>query len=144
MKIALTLFFAMTLTVAFSQSEKEVDEAVQKLRTALLAEDADALKNLTSANLSYGHSAGKIENQEEFVAVFESKTSDYKTWDVTDQTIEFYGKDLAIVRHNVKAEIVALSNGTTNSLDIGLMMIWVKEKGEWKLLARQSFRFQQG
>lgn len=143
MKIALTLFFAMTLTLAFSQSEKEVDEAVQKLRTAMLAEDAAALKILTSANLSYGHSAGKIENQEEFVAVFESKSSDYKTWNVSDQTIEFHGKDLAIVRQNVKAEIVALSNGTTNSLDIGLMMIWVKEKGEWKLLARQSFRFPQ-
>jgi uncharacterized protein involved in tolerance to divalent cations len=99
MKIALTLFFAMTFTIAFSQSEKEVDEAVQKLRTALLAEDAAALKNLTSANLSYGHSAGKIENQEEFVAVFESKSSDYKTWNVSDQTIEFHGKDLAIVYH---------------------------------------------
>lgn len=144
MKIALTLFFAMTLTVAFSQSEKEVDEAVQKLRTALLAEDADALKNLTSANLSYGHSAGTIENQEEFVAVFAAKNSDYKTWDVSDQTIEFHGKDLAIVRQNVKAEIVSISNGTTNSLDMGIMMIWVKEKGQWKLLARQSFRFPQG
>lgn len=143
MKIALTLFFAMTLTVAFSQSEKEVDEAVQKLRTALLAEDAATLKNLTSANLSYGHSGGTIENQEEFVAVFAAKNSDYKTWDVSDQTIEFHGKDLAIVRQNVKAEIVSLSNGTTNSLDMGLMMIWVKEKGEWKLLARQSFRFPQ-
>lgn len=143
MKIALTLFFAMTLTVAFSQSEKEVDEAVQKLRTALLAEDAAALKSLTSANLSYGHSAGTIENQEEFVAVFAAKNSDYKTWDVSDQTIEFHGKDLAIVRQNVKAEIVSISNGTTNSLDMGIMMIWVKEKGEWKLLARQSFRFPQ-
>jgi ketosteroid isomerase-like protein len=143
MKIALTLFFALTLTMAFSQSEKEVDEAVQKLRTALLAEDAAALEELTTPNLSYGHSGGTIENQEEFVAVFAAKNSDYKTWQVSDQTIEFHGKDLAIVRQNVKAEILSLTNQTTNSLNMGLMMIWVKEKGEWKLLARQSFRFPQ-
>jgi ketosteroid isomerase-like protein len=143
MKIALTLFFAMTLTVAFSQSEKEVEDAVQNLRTALLAEDAETLQKLTSANLSYGHSAGKIENQEEFVAVFKSKNSDYKTWDVSDQTISFHGKKLAIVRQNVKAEIVSVSDGKTNSLDMGIMMVWVKEKGAWKLLGRQSFRYPQ-
>jgi len=108
-----------------------------------LAEDAETLQKLTSANLSYGHSAGKIENQEEFVAVFKSKNSDYKTWDVSDQTISFHGKKLAIVRQNVKAEIVSMSNGTINSLDMGIMMVWVKEKGAWKLLGRQSFRYPQ-
>ncbi|MFN3998580.1 nuclear transport factor 2 family protein [Algoriphagus sp.] len=144
MKIALTLFFAMTLTLAFSQSEKEVEDAVQKFRTALLAEDANALKSLTSANLSYGHSGGVIESQAEFVEVFTSKRSDYKTWEVSDQTISFHGKKLAIVRQNILAEILSLTNGTTNNLNMGLMMIWVKEKGAWKLLARQSFRYPQG
>ncbi len=143
MKTSLLFAFLFISNLAFSQSEKEVDEAVQKFRAALLAEDSDALKNLSSTSLSYGHSGGVIENQEEFVAVFSSKKSDYKTWDVTDQTIAFHGKKLAIVRQNVKAEIVSVANGTTNSLNMGLMMIWIKEKGDWKLLARQSFRFPQ-
>jgi uncharacterized surface protein with fasciclin (FAS1) repeats len=143
MKHSLLLIFFFVSTFAFSQSQKEVDEAVQNFRTALLAEDAATLQKLTSASLSYGHSAGKIENQEEFVAVFNSKNSDYKTWEVSDQTISFHGKKLAIVRQNVKAEIVSLTNGTINSLDMGLMMVWVKEKGTWKLLGRQSFRYPQ-
>lgn len=143
MKISLVFALLLFSNLAFSQSEKEVDEAVQKLRTALLAEDAITLKNLTSANLSYGHSGGVIENQEEFVAVFTSKKSDYKTWEVSDQTISFHGKDLAIVRQNVYAEIVTIATGAINNLNMGLMMIWVKEKGDWKLLARQSFRFPQ-
>lgn len=141
------MIFLITLILisnsAFSQSEKEVNEVIEKFRTALLAEDAPALKNQTSANLSYGHSGGVIENQEEFAAVFFSKKSDYKTWEVSDQTISFHGKKLAIVRQNVNAEIVAADTGLTNSLNMGLLMIWVKEKGEWKLLARQSFRFPQ-
>jgi ketosteroid isomerase-like protein len=143
MKTSLLFVFLLISNLAFSQSEKEVDEAVQKFRTAILAEDAAALRNLSSQKLSYGHSGGVIESQEEFVAVFSSKKSDYKTWDVSDQTISFHDKDLAIVRQNVFAEIVAADTGLTNSLTMGLLMIWVKEKGEWKLLARQSFRFPQ-
>lgn len=143
MKLSLLLVFLFITNLAFPQSANEVDAAVQKLRTALLAEDADALKKLTSPNLTYGHSAGKIENQNEFLSEFVAKNSDYQTWEVSDQTIDFHGKDLAIVRQNVKAEIVAKTTGATNQLNMGLMMIWVKEKGEWILLARQSFRYPQ-
>ena len=144
MKTCVLIFSFLCLSLQLSaQSAAEVEDAVQKFQSALLAEDAPTLRNLTSKNLSYGHSAGTIENQEEFVAVFEAKNSDYQTWDVSDQTIAFHGKDLAIVRQNVKAEILSLTNGTTNSLNMGLMMIWVKEKGAWKLLARQSFRYPQ-
>ena len=144
MKTCVLIFSFLCLSLQLSaQSAAEVEDAVQKFQSALLAEDAPTLRNLTSKNLSYGHSAGVIENQEEFVAVFEAKKSDYQTWEVSDQTISFHGKELAIVRQNVKAEILSLINGTTNSLNMGLMMIWVKEKGAWKLLARQSFRYPQ-
>lgn len=138
MKTTLTLILFFSLSVAFAQAEKEVETAVQNLRTAMLAEDAAALKNLTSENLTYGHSAGLIENQEQFLAVFSGGKTDYKTWDITEQSITFHGKKLAMVRHKVSAEIA--SNGNTNNLKIGLLMVWVKEKGDWKLLARQAFR----
>lgn len=138
MKTTLTLFLFFSISVAFAQSEKEVETAVQNLKTAMLAEDATALKSLTSENLSYGHSAGKIENQEQFLAVFSGGKTDYQTWDITEQEIKFHGKKLAMVRHKVSGEIA--SNGTTNNLKIGILMVWVKEKGDWKLLARQAFK----
>lgn len=138
------LFFALLLipVFTFAQAEKEVETAIQNLKTAMLAEDADALRNLTSPNLTYGHSSGVIENQEEFLAVFAAKNTDYQKWDISDQTITFHGKELAIVRHRVKAEITG-ANGQINNLDLGLLMIWTKEKGSWKLLARQAFRMPQ-
>lgn len=138
MKSLLLALFLFTSIQTFAQSEKEVETAVQNLRTAMLAEDAPTLKALTSENLTYGHSAGLIENQEQFLAVFSGGKTDYQTWDITGQTIRFHGKKLAMVRHNVIAAIA--SNGTTNSLNLGLLMVWVKEKGDWKLLARQAFR----
>lgn len=141
MKNSLLLIFLLSSQLAFSQSEKEVNDAVQKLRIAMLAEDAETLKKLTSENLSYGHSSGVIETQDEFVAVFGSKKSDYQKWDISDLSVSFHGKKVAIVRHNVLGEIA--SNGNVNTLNLGLLMVWVKEKGEWKLLARQAFRIPQ-
>lgn len=140
MKTTLIIFLFFFISSAFAQAEKDVETAVKNLTTALLAEDANALKSLTSGNLTYGHSGGVIESQEEFVAVFASKKSDYQKWDVSNQTISTNGKNMAIVRQNVKAEILSTETGSINKLDLGLLMVWVKEKGDWKLLARQAFR----
>lgn len=134
------LFVALFLTplFTFAQAEKEVASAVEKMRTALLAEDVATLKSLTSEDLTYGHSSGVIENQEQFLEVFASKKTDYQKWDISDLSITFHGKELAMVRHNVIADFA--SNGNVTTLNLGLMMVWVKEKGTWKLLARQAFR----
>lgn len=130
------LFFLPLFT--FAQAEKEVASAVEKMRTALLAEDVATLKSLTSEDLTYGHSSGVIENQEQFLEVFASKKTDYQKWNISDLSITFHGKELAMVRHNVIADFA--SNGNVTTLNLGLMMVWVKEKGTWKLLARQAFR----
>jgi hypothetical protein len=141
MKAFLFSFLFLVSISAFSQTDTEIKEAIFQLRLAMLEENVEALRQLTSTQLDYGHSSGVIENQEEFLAVFASKKSDYQSWDISDLEISIPQKDLAIVRHNVKASIV--SNGSTNTLNIGLMMIWTKEKGMWKLLARQAFRLPQ-
>jgi hypothetical protein len=138
MKYFILTLFVLSSFGVFGQSKKEVETAVLQLKAAMLAEDTETLRKLTSANLSYGHSAGKIENQEEYLAVFGSGTTDYKVWEIYEQEIQIEGKNLALVRHKVSAEI--MTNGVPNNLKIGLLMVWVKEKGDWKLLARQAFR----
>jgi hypothetical protein len=136
----ITLFLLLSFS-GFAQTESEVKEAVMQLGTAMLEENVDKLRSLTSVRLNYGHSSGAIENQEQFLAVFASKKSDYTQWDITDLTIDVPEKNLAVVRHKVKGTIV--SSGNTNQLEIGLLMVWTKEKRAWKLLARQAFRLPQ-
>ncbi|GAB3233684.1 nuclear transport factor 2 family protein [Algoriphagus aestuariicola] len=138
MKRILFILLFLSCQFAFGQAEKEVDAAVKKMQAAFLAEDVATLRTLTSEDLSYGHSSGTVENQEQFLAVFESKVTDYQKWDISDQTISLHGKYIALVRHNIYAEFA--ENGKVNSLKLGLLMVWVKEKGGWKLLARQAFR----
>ena len=138
MRCFLILGLALISQLTFAQSPDEVKAAAEKFRLAMLAEDHETLRTLTSKDLSYGHSSGLIENQEEFLKVFESKNQDYQVWDVRDLTVSFHGEHIAMIRYHVDVEIV--TNGTPNKLDLGLLMVWIKEEGAWKLLARQAFR----
>lgn len=137
MKTILTLALFLSATIAFAQADKEVASQVEKLRLALIDPTEANLKELSSSELSYGHSSGKLENQTQFIEALVSGTSDFATVDFQDQTIQI-SRDLAIVRHNLAADV--LDGGTSNSIKIGVMLVWQKEKGQWKLLARQAYK----
>jgi hypothetical protein len=138
MKNLLFLFLFFLCTFSFAQSEKDVQSAVENLRIAMIDPSTEVLTLLTALNLSYGHSNGKIENREEFMEALVSGTSDFKTITLADQTISFSGKKTAIVRHKLSGEI--LDGGKSNTVNLGVLLVWIKEKGEWKLLARQAFK----
>ena len=44
----------------------------------------------------------------------------------------------AVARHTYAVEFE--SDGKPGSAKIGVMQVWVKDGGAWKLLARQAFR----
>jgi Domain of unknown function (DUF4440) len=139
MKNFLFVFLFAISNIAFAQPEKEVETAAEKLRLAIIDPTQDALQRLTSKNLSYGHSSGMIENQTAFIEALVSGKSDFKTISVSDQSVVLSGKNVAVVRHKLKGELVA-AGGAINTVNLGILLVWTKEKGEWKLLARQAFR----
>lgn len=96
-----------------------------------------ALENIASDALSYGHSSGKVQNKAAFVEAIVSGQSDFVTMDLTDQTILIKGKT-AIVRHKLSAQ--TNDGGKPGNVNLGIMLVWVKEKGAWKLLGRQAFK----
>ena len=133
------LFFAF---VPKSDSPKAPDEqavaqAVEALRKAMTDPDKATLSNLVTDELSYGHSNGKIENKAAFMEALLSGESDFKTIDLSDQTITVVDKT-AMVRHTLKAE--TLNGGKPGTANIAVLLVWVKGKGGWKLLARQAVK----
>ncbi|RYZ98048.1 MAG: DUF4961 domain-containing protein [Sphingobacteriaceae bacterium] len=62
---------------------------------------------------------------------------DFVTINLTDQTISVKDQT-AIVRHKLSAEIN--DGGKPGNVNIGIMLVWVKEKGVWKLLGRQAYK----
>ncbi len=134
------IVFGLTGWVNSQQSgpEKEVAAAVETLKKAIVDANQSALQNIAADELVYGHSNGRVQNKAEFVAEIVTKQpNDYVKVETADQTITIAG-NTAVVRHIYSAETI--SNGTPGSLKIGNMLIWQKQKGKWKLLARQAYR----
>lgn len=119
-------------------AEKDVASAVENLMKGFVDADKDLLDKMTAEDLIYGHSSGKVQNKTEFIAeVISGKPLDYVKFDLEGQTIMVSGKT-AVVRHILNAETI--SNGAPGKLRIGNVFIWQKQKGNWKLLARQAYK----
>ena len=122
---------------AESADEAAVRKAIDDLTKAMMAADKAKLEALVADQLSYGHSSGKVESKAEFVGVIAGKKTIYKTITLTEPTVSVVGNS-AIARHILAAEVEA--DGKPSSPKIGVMQVWVKDGGAWKLLARQAFK----
>ncbi|HTF97792.1 MAG TPA: nuclear transport factor 2 family protein [Cellvibrio sp.] len=123
---------------AHNTDAEAVSKQVNALRDAMIKGDSKALKSLSSAQLSYGHSSGVMEDQAAFIEKLASGKSDFVTMDLSEQTITVSG-DTALVRHTLNADIK--DGGVPNTIKLGVLLVWQKQQGEWKLLARQAFKF---
>ncbi|MGX7707533.1 nuclear transport factor 2 family protein [Methylobacterium sp. Gmos1] len=113
-----------------------VGRQLEALRVAIVDGDAKALDALTHPQMSYGHSSGrKIETKPQFIASLAGKTN-YKSLTFSEQWIQVVG-DTATVRHVWDGADI-LPNGETGRSYIAVMQVWLKEGGQWRLLARQS------
>jgi ketosteroid isomerase-like protein len=135
--ISLALSLIILNVSAQDKKVKEVEETVSALRQAILDGDSAKLDQLTDSGLTYGHSLGKLESKQQFIHALASGESDFKTLELTDQTIVIRGKT-AVVRHKLAADIK--ENDKFNNVKLAVMMVWVKDDKHWKLLGRQAIR----
>jgi ketosteroid isomerase-like protein len=128
-----------TPVAAQSGDEAAVAQAVEAFRNAMLKADRGQFESLCADQLSYGHSAGRVENKAQFIDAFRGGST-WKFITLTDQTTQVVG-DTAIVRHTLTGETER--DGKTNPVKIGVLMVWHKQDGTWKLLARQAVRLEE-
>lgn len=134
--LLLSIFTILFIAEASAQTVA-VEQAVSDLKELLINPTEAGLKAISHPKLTYGHSSGRMENQTEFVEALVSGRSDFKTITLKNQQIEIIGKT-AWVRHELEADIV--DGGNPASIKLKVLLIWVKEKNGWKLLARQAVK----
>jgi len=122
---------------AQSKEETAVAAAVESLRKAMVDPDKAILDKLTADELSYGHSSGKMQTKAEYIESLTSAASDFVSIDLTEQTIKLSG-NTAIVRHILSGN--TNDGGKPGTVKLGVLTIWQKQKGQWRLLARQAFK----
>ena len=135
------LFFLAILSGCSKPStndERDVAAAVEKLRAAMVSGKAAELNAVADDNLLYVHSNGMAETKAEFVENIVSGKSVFVTIDLSEQQIKVTG-DTAIVRHILEAK--TNNDGVPGSVRIGILLVWRKQAGEWKLLGRQAQKY---
>lgn len=132
-----TLLTGMQTVYAQTGDDAAVAQAVESLRKAMFARDVKQFEALISENVSYGHSAGRIENKKEFITAALANKSVMQSLSFTDQTIKVTG-DKAIVRNTYNS--VSELDGKTNTTKIGVLLVWTKEGDTWRLYGRQAYR----
>jgi len=136
--IGLLCLFSGYAAAAPAATDKDVAVAVDHLTQAMLHKDIPQLQALTSNNLTYGHSSGKIQNKQEFIADIETGKSGFKTLEMQKQTITLNG-DTALVRNHFSAQ--AVNSGVEVPTEIENFQVWQKQKGKWLLIGRQAYKF---
>jgi len=113
-------------------------QAIEKFYNAIRDKDAAAFEPLLTHDVTYGHSSGRLENKAQFVAnVLDPKTK-WKSIYGAKQT-NFFSGDTAVSRHIMAGENARDGKPGTSNMDV--MMVWQKQSGAWKLLARQAFKY---
>jgi uncharacterized protein DUF4440 len=92
---------------------------------------------VASAQISYGHSDGRVENKEQFINGVMTRKQTVKSLEFPELKIAVVG-NAAIARHIYLAQ--SERDGKATTTKIGALQVWQKQDGAWKLLARQGFR----
>lgn len=117
--------------------ETAVTQAVEALRKGLLEPDKAKLEQVTAAQLSYGHSDGRVETKEQFIDAVMTRKQVVKSLAFPELKVAVVG-NAAVARHIYLSD--SERDGKATTTRIGALQIWQKQDGGWKLLARQGFR----
>jgi hypothetical protein len=136
----ITVFILLFVSVAANAQSNDEKILIEKTyllsNTVFGTKDSLTLENLFANTATYGHSHGKIQTRKEAIDGVTSNKSIYT--DTSISNIKVIVEDnTAIVRYFYKAK-ENKKDGTITPLNFTMMLVWIKEKGEWKLFGRQA------
>jgi antitoxin component YwqK of YwqJK toxin-antitoxin module len=133
------LFLVITIQSTAQTEEEKVLQRVTQFNNAVFGvKDSIVLEGLLADKVSYGHSSGKTENRQEMIHGAVSNTGTYSNFVMEGATV-YFENNAAIVRHVLKATAID-KDGKQSPLHIGILQVWVKQKKQWRLTARQAVK----
>jgi len=139
LRCTLVALLSMVVLTLSAQSKKEaaLTNALENLRIGLIDANESLLNSVTSPKLTYGHSAGLVEDQKTFVTNIVNGKSDFVSIDIVDQTIDIE-QNIAYVRHTFNA--VTSTDPKVAPIKLKILLVWEYKQNVWKLRARQAVK----
>ena len=129
---------AQTKAPVEGKEEAAVTAGVEKLKLAMIAGDKAALEQVLGKDLYYTHSNGHVETRDQFITAISTKKSDFVKIDLVHPSVKLLpGNDIVLARHILVAD--TNDGGVPRHIFLGIVQLWKKEKGTWKMISRSSF-----
>ena len=122
---------------AQASDEATVAKSVEAFRVAMVGKDAKAYDALAAPQMSYAHSDGHVETKAQFIANNLASKAQWASLAFNDTTIQVVD-NAAVVRFKLVGD--SETEGKKTPINIGVLMVWQKQAGDWKLLARHSVK----
>lgn len=125
---------------ALAQNPTETIRQLEKRRfEAQQTRDAKTLDEVLADDLIYTHSNGNQDSKRSFIESLTSGRLAYRDVTISNDTVRFYGPDLAIVTGQMNATSVVL--GKVNPpMRLRYTDVYARRKGRWQMVAWQSAR----
>jgi hypothetical protein len=134
-KLSFLLLLLMGAASVFAQKE-DVIYTLRQFHQAMTGKDFNTEKYLHK-DLSYGHSSGWIQNKSDFLKDTRTGYLIYHSY-AEDSLNVGVDNNIAYARFN--ADIETTKEGVKSMNHLKVLEIWVKDKKDWKIFARQAIR----
>lgn len=140
-KTFIALFILITIKAtaqtALSAEQTQVMMKMLSLKNSLMGKDSITLMFLLANDVSYGHTNGVIQTKAQIIRSVMSGEQDYKNIEPSNMDIRIY-ENTGVVTMNSKVSM----NYQNKPLDMNMFvtLVWIKNKNDWKLVARQSVK----
>jgi len=135
--LLLALICVTFVAAADTGAENEVRAAMQAWRQARISHNRAALQKLYAPDLRYVHSTGEEERRQKAIDTIADGKERVDTCDFADMTVQTYGNTAVVW---AKLTLRTTSAGTTTTMILGPLHVWVKNSPGWQLVARQAVR----
>ena len=129
--------FILGFTQNYSKKEKVLLSQVSKLDSLMQNNDSKILE-LFSADVSFGHSNGWVQNYQDFKTDFESGKVKYHSVNQLELRELKIKNKFANVRRIIAVK--GLYKNETFEMKLSVLEFWIQQKGIWKLWSRQSVK----
>lgn len=127
------------------KSKKQLKQALANTRlleqTVFGTKDSLTLEKLFAKDATYIHSSGKVEARAEAIRNIVQNKSVYTKLDTLVGFKANTYTDSTVITHAFVAK-EKKADGSESMLRLNLELVWIKEKGKWKLFRRKATRIQ--
>ena len=135
--LIILLFGTVNCFAQNKSSEMEIMMKMLALKTALITKDSLSLSQLLSEDVTYGHTNALIQSKKELIHDIVTTEQDYKIIEPSEMKVRLYD-NTAVVNMNSKVEMNYKNLPLVMNMKITL--VWIKNKEDWQLVARQSVK----